>query len=78
MPAIVLDPFLGSGTTSAVSRRLGRRAIGIELSGEYIKLAEKRIKESALPLLEAIEANEVESQLEPEERNPQAHLPGVA
>lgn len=36
---IVLDPFFGSGTTGAVSARLGRKWIGIELNPEYIKLA---------------------------------------
>ncbi len=38
----VLDPFLGSGTTAAVALDLGRSAIGIELSPEYVKLAEAR------------------------------------
>lgn len=39
----VLDIFAGSGTTLAVAIRLGRKAIGIELSAEYIELARKRI-----------------------------------
>lgn len=33
----VLDPFLGSGTTAMVANRLGRKCIGIDLSGEYIR-----------------------------------------
>lgn len=41
---IVLDPFIGSGTTAAVALRLWRKFIGIELNHEYIKLAEKRIE----------------------------------
>jgi len=41
---VVLDPFCGSGTTGAVSKRLGRNFIGIELNPEYIKLAEKKIE----------------------------------
>ena len=40
---IVLDPFMGSGTTCAVAKRLERNYIGIELNPAYIKLAEERI-----------------------------------
>jgi DNA modification methylase len=40
---IVLDPFIGSGTTAVVARRLGRRYLGIDLSAEYVKLAERRL-----------------------------------
>lgn len=40
---IVLDPFIGSGTTAAVAKRLGRRYIGIELNPKYLKIAEDRI-----------------------------------
>jgi site-specific DNA-methyltransferase (adenine-specific) len=42
---IVLDPFFGSGTTGAVAKKLGRDYIGIELNPEYIKIAEKRLKD---------------------------------
>jgi len=44
VPATVLDPFAGSGTTLAVARRLGRRAIGIELNSSYVDLARDRIR----------------------------------
>jgi DNA modification methylase len=40
---IVLDPFMGAGTTALVARKLNRNYIGIELNAEYIKIAEKRI-----------------------------------
>ena len=43
---IVLDPFLGSGTTAVVAKILGRQWIGIEKDRKYVNLAEKRIKET--------------------------------
>lgn len=39
---IVLDPFSGTGTTNLVAMQLGRKSIGIDLSEEYIKIAEER------------------------------------
>lgn len=40
---VVFDPFLGSGTTSAVARKLGRHFCGIELDETYCLLAQKRV-----------------------------------
>jgi DNA modification methylase len=40
---LVLDPFLGSGTTAMVAKKLGRSYVGIELNSEYLKLAHDRI-----------------------------------
>ncbi|NMB66467.1 site-specific DNA-methyltransferase [Candidatus Woesearchaeota archaeon] len=40
---IVLDPFMGSGTTGAVAKKLGRNFIGIEKEEYYIKIANERI-----------------------------------
>lgn len=45
VPAIVLDPFSGAGTTIMVALRLGRRGIGIDISEEYCTMARKRIIE---------------------------------
>ncbi len=40
---VVLDPFMGSGTTGVVSKRLGRHFIGIELDNDYFNIAKNRI-----------------------------------
>lgn len=40
---IVLDPFMGAGTTALVAMKLNRQYVGFELNPEYIKIAEKRI-----------------------------------
>jgi len=49
---IVLDPFNGVGTTTVVAKKLGRRYIGIDISEEYCKKAEERLKttQETLPL----------------------------
>lgn len=41
---LVLDPFLGSGTTALVAERLGRRWVGIELNPEYVQMAADRLR----------------------------------
>jgi DNA modification methylase len=50
---IVLDPFMGSGTTALVARRLGRKAVGIELNPEYAELAARRLGQQSLLAPEA-------------------------
>ncbi len=42
-PGIVLDPFVGTGTTLVVAKRLGFNGIGIDINPEYIKIAENRL-----------------------------------
>ena len=39
----VLDPFLGSGTTSEVAQRMGRNSIGIEIIPEYVEMAKTKV-----------------------------------
>ena len=43
---IVLDPFLGSGTTAAVAKKHNRGFIGIELNPEYVEMAKRRLEGS--------------------------------
>lgn len=53
---LVLDPFLGSGTTAEVALRMNRHSIGIEIVPEYVEMAKskiqktKKIRKSKLPL----------------------------
>ncbi len=43
-PGVVLDPFMGTGTTAVVAERLGRDWLGIELNPTFTKLAEDRLR----------------------------------
>lgn len=47
---LVLDPFCGSGTTCKMAKMNSRNYIGIEISPEYVSLAEKRILATSVPL----------------------------
>jgi DNA modification methylase len=41
---VVFDPFIGSGTTAVVAKKLGRRFLGCDISPEYVKMAVRRIE----------------------------------
>ena len=41
---IVLDPFMGSGTTGLAAKKLGRNYVGIEINADYCRLAHERIE----------------------------------
>lgn len=49
VPAAVLDPFVGSGTTIAVAQQLGRRGIGTDLNPEYLGIARKNLGKLTSP-----------------------------
>jgi DNA modification methylase len=48
VPCTVFDPFIGSGTTALVARRLGRKCVGIELSPDYAQICFERTRQLSL------------------------------
>jgi site-specific DNA-methyltransferase (adenine-specific) len=43
---IILDPFIGTGTTAVAAKRLGRKYIGIDIDPQYIKITQKNLKQA--------------------------------
>jgi site-specific DNA-methyltransferase (adenine-specific) len=58
---VVLDPFLGSGTTVVAAQRTGRRGIGYDLDPEYVELARARLAEEVAGEIAAGATGEVAS-----------------
>jgi site-specific DNA-methyltransferase (adenine-specific) len=54
---VVLDPFMGSGTTAVVAKKLNRNYLGIELNPEYARIAKERIAD-VNPLFDVFEERE--------------------
>lgn len=53
---VVLDPFIGSGTTALVALKLGRRFVGYDLHQEYLDLARQRLSQAAHMLLSSMDS----------------------
>jgi len=45
---VILDPFLGTGTTAVAAKELGRKYVGIEINNEYCKMARERLKQETV------------------------------
>jgi len=48
---VIFDPFMGSGTTGAVAKNLGRKFIGVEIDDIYFDMAKNRIKKKPVELM---------------------------
>jgi site-specific DNA-methyltransferase (adenine-specific) len=48
--SLILDPFLGSGTTAYCAKKLGRKCIGIEIEEKYCEIAANRCRQSVMEL----------------------------
>lgn len=64
----VLDPFLGIGSTLIACKETGRNGIGIEISEEYCKIAEKRLKNFKVPTVMTLDLSNFKKENENQEK----------
>ena len=69
--AIILDPFVGSGTTVVAAKRLGRKFIGIDTNREYIEIALKRLENTTCEKSQKYKSKKKEIQLTLLEEEPE-------
>ncbi len=55
---VVLDPFIGSGTTALAAMQLGRKYVGIDLNPEYVDISRERVSETQIGLFSIAEERE--------------------
>jgi len=72
---IVLDPFVGSGTTCVVANLLGRKWIGFDINPEYIEMSENRIKKE-INMLDSIDPREDRTPRDLKKESKQSRLLG--
>ena len=66
---VVLDPFMGSGTTALAAIRLGRKFVGAEINKEYVALAQKRTAQEQIRLPGIAEKRVTYSTAKPRSKN---------
>lgn len=48
VPAVILDPFMGSGSTAVAAQRLGQKSIGVDLNEDYLRMSIERTRQGSL------------------------------
>lgn len=61
---MVLDPFIGSGTTAVAARQLGRNYVGIDINEEYCRLAKERVEQIQPSLFDSLEYSAAKEEID--------------